>query len=179
MDIDRLFRLREPFDCTHPASARCEQLVLGSAQELKHAHCFSDGFLTERKLRKIEISLEKVKSSLIVSENKLGKSKELFEAGFFEESVVNAYTSMFHSARALLYREGIQEKAHYAVYIYLKEKYSRELGSLIESFLYYQQSRKEILYGFNHSSNKDEAENIIDDAERFIDKIKVILELKK
>ena len=49
--------------------------------------------------------------------------------------------SMFHAARALLYKNWIQEKSHFAMYIYLKEKYEVEAifyfgGIEIRSFKY-------------------------------------------
>jgi len=30
--------------------------------------------------------------------------------------ILAAYTAMFHAARAVLYKDGIQEKSHYATY---------------------------------------------------------------
>lgn len=132
-------------------------------------------FFKERKLRRIEKDLGKSKASLLISEQKLGRAKELFQSDFFDQAVLTAYTSMFHSARALLYKDGVQEKSHYAVYAYLDSKYSRVLPKhLINSFLIHQNKRKEILYGFEYDISKDDAESSIVDAEDFLQEAKKI-----
>ncbi|MEK6908864.1 MAG: HEPN domain-containing protein [Nanoarchaeota archaeon] len=130
----------------------------------------------ERKLRKVGADLGKSKQSVIISEKKLKEANELFKSGFYEQSILSAYTSMFHIARAFLYKDGIQEKSHYAVYVYLKEKHSNLISTgLLESFLNHQSERKEILYGFDYSADKDEAKLCIEDAEAFYEQIVEIL----
>lgn len=132
--------------------------------------------LRRRLLRKIAPSDEKTLSSIKISEIKLDESRRLFVSDFFNSAVISAYTSMFHASRALLYKNGIQEKSHYAVYVYLKEKYSNKIPlSLINSFFNYQNKRHYILYGFSENVKKDEAEAMIFDAEEFLNKIKGIL----
>ncbi|MEK6898653.1 MAG: HEPN domain-containing protein [Nanoarchaeota archaeon] len=133
-------------------------------------------FFNERKLRKIAPDLNKSRQSLKIAESKLAEAKELLRAEFYSQAMLSAYTSMFHSARAILYKEGIQEKSHYAVYIYLKENYSNLLsGELLESFLNHQNERKEILYGLDYNPNKNEAESSIEDAELFFVEVTGIL----
>lgn len=130
----------------------------------------------DRKLRKITPDLDKCTQSITIAEKKLRESKELLVSGFYEQSILSAYTSMFHIARSLLYRDGIQEKSHYAVYIYLKEKYYNSISlNLLESFLNHQLERKEILYGFDYSVNLEEAESCIDDAKAFFKEVSDLL----
>jgi len=132
-------------------------------------------FFKKRKLRKIPIDKEKIKRSLEIAEIKLNEAKELFSAEFFNNTVLSAYTSMFHSARALLYNEGIQEKSHYATYFYLKEKFSNKISnSLMISFNHYREIRHELLYGYCNLE-KNDAENIILEAEDFLEEIKKLL----
>lgn len=132
----------------------------------------------ERILKKIPISLDKVKSSIKIAELKLEESKKLFNSEFFNQAVLSSYTSMFHIARALLYSEGIQEKSHYAVYIYLREKYTDKIpNELINSFYNYQKERHNILYGFEEEILKEDAENSILDAEEFLNKILEIINI--
>ena len=136
-----------------------------------------DECVKKRLLRKITPSNEKSKSSIKIAEAKLENSKELFKADFFNESIISAYTSIFHSCRALLFKDGIQEKSHYATYIYIKENYSDKLSKeLINSFYHYQLERHNILYGFEILEySKDEAEEAIINAECFLGKIKKVL----
>src|SRR3989344_5380900 len=76
-----------------------------------------------RLLRKISPDKDKVKRSLEVAEIKLKEVPEAIKLGFHSYGILDAYMCMFHAARALLYNDGIQEKSHYAIYIYLKERY--------------------------------------------------------
>ena len=135
-----------------------------------------DDLFKDRKLRKIYPDLDKSHQSVKISQNKLMESKKLIESNFYEQSVLSAYTSMFHIARALLYKDGVQEKSHYAVYIYLKDKYNHLISTKsLQSFLSHQLERKDILYGFDYSVNKEEAESCIQDAEVFFNEIKELL----
>ncbi|MFH1802874.1 MAG: HEPN domain-containing protein [archaeon] len=134
-----------------------------------------DKLFKDRKLRKIEPDLEKVKSSLETSEKKISEAKSLFDSEFFNQVILSAYTSMFHAARALLYGDGVQEKSHYAVYVYLESKYYDKLPmGLLNSFYNYQNSRKELLYGFDYEANKEDAEGAINDARKFLEEVKKI-----
>ena len=136
-----------------------------------------DECLKERILRKISVDLNKVESSIRVAEAKFEKAKELLDSEFFNESVLSAYTSMFHIARALLYKDGIQEKSHYAVYIYLNEKYTKQISkNLINAFYNYQKERHNVLYSFNEELSKEDAEEAVFFASDFLIAIKLILE---
>jgi len=127
-------------------------------------------------LKKINPDKEKSEGSLKIAENKLGKAGDLLKGEFDDESLLSSYTSMFHAARSLLYKEGVQEKSHYAVYVYINEKYANKIPrSLIESFKVYQLERHNVLYGFDKGVSKEEAESAIEDAEEFLNKIKDIL----
>lgn len=130
----------------------------------------------KRLLRKITPDKIKSQQSLKISELKLDSSKKLFEEGFFSEALINSYISMFHASRALLYEEGVQEKSHYAIYIYLNEKFSKKISvSLIESFRNYQLERHNAIYGFESEINSNKAESSITDAEDFLLEVKQIL----
>ncbi len=131
----------------------------------------------KRILRKIPPNLEKANSSIKIAEIKLSEAKKLFDAEFFNNSVLSVYTSMFHAVRAILYKEGIQEKSHYATYIYINEKYSSKIPKhLINSFNILREDRHEILYGFDRDISEGDAETAILDAEEFLEEVKKIYE---
>lgn len=133
-------------------------------------------FFKERKLRNIPVDLEKSKKSLEIAKSKLEEAKKLFSADFYNNSILSVYTSMFHASRALLYKDGIQEKSHYAVYIYIKEKYSDKIPkNLLNSFNNLREERQEILYGFEEDVLKEDVEDAILNAEDFLEKVKEIL----
>ena len=135
-----------------------------------------------RLLRKISPDIEKSRKSLELADEKLKEAKLTLrindKINFFSWSIVNSYMVMFHSARALLYKDGIQEKSHFAVYIYLKEKYSDKISIPVINLLnIYRTERHEALYGLEFKPTKSEAEQAIKDAEDFFKEIKRALNL--
>ncbi len=58
-----------------------------------------------------------------VSEAKLEEAEKALRAGIPDATVILAYTSMFHAARAVLFRDGIVERSHVCLIEYLKETY--------------------------------------------------------
>lgn len=124
----------------------------------------------ERLLRKIKPDREKAKRSLEVAKGKLKMGKEALDKGLLDASLIYAYTSMFHSARALLYRDGIQEKSHVCVVLYLKEKYANSIPYyLIQSLDYFRKERHEALYGLDFEIKEKDAALALKDAEEFIE----------
>ena len=131
----------------------------------------------KRILRKINPDLEKAKKSLEISEAKLEKAKKLFNSEFYSDALLSVYTAMFHASRSLLYKEGVQEKSHYATYIYIRERYSSKIPQkLINSFNLLREERHEVLYGFEEDVSKEEIEEAILDAEEFLEEVKKIHE---
>ena len=132
-----------------------------------------------RLLRKIKPSLEKAKRSLAVAKKKLEEARVAFDSGLLSSCIIMAYTAMFHAARALLYKDGIQEKSHVCTVEYLRKKYSQELPAyLINALDAHRIERHEVLYGIEFVPTKEDCETIIEDAEDFIGKVEKILRLK-
>ncbi len=133
----------------------------------------------ERKLRKITKDLEKSKSSLETAKEKLTVAKKLAGDGYYGPSIIYAYSSMFHSARALLYKDGIQEKSHYCLIQYLKEEYGKTnkidiyLLHIIDSF---RVQRHDVMYGTKKSRYSfEECELCMKSAEKLIKEIKRLI----
>jgi len=132
--------------------------------------------IKERLLRIIPPDMGKQDSSIKTSEKKLKESKALLESVFFSHSLLTSYTSMFHATRALLYRDGIQEKSHYAVCIYLKEKYAGKISKvLLNAFESFQKERHNVLYGFDSDISEEEALEALNYADDFLISIKLLL----
>ena len=130
----------------------------------------------KRLLRKIKPDMNKAKKSLEIGKKKLEEAKMALSSNLFNSCMVMAYTAMFHAARALLYRDGIQEKSHTCVIIYLKENYLEKLSlSLINALDAHRIERHEALYGIEFIITKDDCETAIEDAEIFIKKVEELL----
>ena len=138
-----------------------------------------DECLKKRMLRKTQPDIKKAKRSLEISENKLTTAKNAYEKELYGPTIIYGYTSMFHSSRALLYRDGIQEKSHICLVLYIREKYKDIiLPYLINSLDSFRRERHETLYGLDFIETKKDAKLSIDDAEKLLKTVKKILKQK-
>lgn len=129
-----------------------------------------------RLLRKIPPDKEKSKRSLEVSKERLANMEKIEKAGFFQFAILDAYMAMFHASRALLYRDGIQEKSHFAIFIYLKEKYASKIPINVLNFLnIHRIERHETMYGLEYDPKIDDAKTAMEDARTFVKEIERIL----
>lgn len=96
------------------------------------------------------------------------------DAGLFRWAFIAAYTSMFHAGRAILYRDGVKERSHYCIYVYLREKYSGKIEAKYFSELdLLREQRHRTMYGDNEVRLKDvekeEAEDAVKTARGFLE----------
>ena len=125
-----------------------------------------------RLLRKIEPDEEKSKKSLEISKQKLNEAERAIKLEIYEYAILESYMAMFHASRALLYKAGIQEKSHFAVFVYLKEKYSDKIPLHILNFLnIHRIERHEAMYGLEYKPEKQDAVIALEDAKIFIAEI--------
>ncbi len=130
----------------------------------------------KRLLRKIPVDNEKVKKSLKLAAKNLQDGKDIEKTNNLNFAILAAYMSMFHAARALLYKEGVQEKSHFAVFIYLKEEHSKQIGDdLVFEFNNAREQRHESLYGLESEFNIKDTNHIIKVAKQFLKKIRNII----
>lgn len=136
------------------------------------AECFE-----KRLLRRTEPDPNKARRSLEIAKSKLKTAKESFEKELYGPTIIYGYTSMFHSSRALLYKDGISEKSHYCLVLYIRENYKKDIAPyLINSLDSYRKERHETLYGLEFIETKKDASLIIKDAGQLLEKVKEILE---
>ena len=136
---------------------------------MKLEECFKEGLL-----RKTEPSIEKAKRSLEVSGEFIEKAKDNLKIKNYGIVIFCSYTSMFHAARAILFRDGIKERSHICIVSYLREKYS-ELRNLVNMLDSYRKSRHTSLYSLDYLIDEKDAEEAIKDAEIFRKKIEGIM----
>lgn len=125
-----------------------------------------------RLLRKINPDKEKCKKSLEISKLRLKEAGQAIKLEIFNYAVLESYMAMFHASRALLYKEGIQEKSHFAMFVYLKEKYSDKIPLHIINLLnIHRTERHEAMYGLEYKPEKQDALVALEDAETFVKEI--------
>jgi len=129
--------------------------------------CFEQGML-----RKGKVEVEKINGSIEISKDFLNKADKVFEINEYGIAFLMAYNSMFHSARALLFKYGVTERSHFCMILYLKEKFreNSELLDFLNIMDSYRGIRHKIQYGGENYSELDGSE-AIKDAKGFLEKV--------
>jgi uncharacterized protein (UPF0332 family) len=112
--------------------------------------------------------------------DKIARANELHANGFFDESLVASYSAMFQAARAVLFNEGIIEKNHYCVILYLTERHSSDIGLEMISWLdTYRLERHQWFYGVERlGTDMQESEEAIRRAGEFLERAQKVLNRK-
>ncbi|MEW6593103.1 MAG: HEPN domain-containing protein [Candidatus Hadarchaeota archaeon] len=125
-------------------------------------------------MRRIRPDLLKARKSTEAAQLKLEEAEALLADNHNDAALIYAYSSMFSSGRAILYKDGIQEKSHYCLAKYLEEEYAKkgkidiEAITMLNSF---REERHTIMYGFEEVEvTTEEAREAIATAEKFLSK---------
>jgi len=112
------------------------------------------------------------------AKRRLDAAYHLFKDGFYEDAVNRAYYSMYFAAKALLLKKDITVKTHKG----LLSKFGLEFVNegVVEE--YYgralriaEELREEADYSISREISKEEAESVVEDAEKFLERIKRVL----
>ena len=136
--------------------------------------CYSKGLLRKRRP-----DLGKSERAMELAYKDLERANKLLESNFYMESRLLSYTGMFQAARALLFKDGIFERSHFCVVEYLRENYVKK-HILDTSYVNWLDTlrtiRHESLYGLEIAEEtSEEAEDALEKASRFIEKIASIV----
>ena len=132
--------------------------------------------IEERKLVRIEPDRKLVTKEIKGAEYDLNCARESLGRKDFKWATIQAYYSMFHAARALLYSEGYREKSHRALSIALRELFgvSGKLNrGTLRNFEEAMDLREEADYGLEFSEAS--SAEIVGDAKKFLDMAKKTL----
>lgn len=135
--------------------------------------CFSQGLL-----KKIKPSADMTRKSFHIADDTLLKAKDNFKLGHFDVTVVLCYTAMFHAARAVLFRDGVKERSHVRIVLYLKNKYP-DLMAYANMLDAYRHSRHTTLYGLDIIIKDADATTAMRSAVEFILKMRNFLGMLK
>lgn len=141
---------------------------------MKIEDCLNEGLLVKTKP-----DLEKAKASIDMAGHKLELAEKEFEYEIFENAVISAYASMFHAARALLFKDGYKERSHFAIYVFVSEKYSNRIErKYLNELNSLRLQRHELMYGLEKSAEVQEveAESAIQIARGFLETIRKIIQ---
>jgi len=84
-----------------------------------------------------------------------------------------AYMGYFHAARAVLIRDGIREKSHYCIGVYLESYHEAGLleDEWVLQFDHMRGLRQEDQYSLDARPGLDEVRQAVSDAQKFIDRM--------
>jgi uncharacterized protein (UPF0332 family) len=103
-------------------------------------------------------------------------SKESFDRGNHKWATIQAYYSMFHTSRALIYNKKYREKSHYCLVIALEHLYL-EKGLIEKGFIESLTLGKDLGESADYRSifSKEGADNLIKMADQFLTTAKKLL----
>lgn len=134
--------------------------------------------LAERKLMKASISKGMIRKELQAASNDLRDSRDSLDERKFKWATIQAYYSMFHSARALLYSRGYRERSHHGLSVALRVLFGNQLGTeLTSAFEEGMELRQEADYGLKFS--EEGALETADGAEELLTKASDLLKDKR
>ncbi len=133
--------------------------------------------LDDRKIQRIRADRKLVSKELDASKTDLKDAEESLKFDKHKWATIQAYYSMFHAARALVFHKGYREKSHHALLVALGELYSNEIeASLVQEFEHAMLLRQEADYGLKFSDSGAQA--VMESAERFLARAKTLLKSK-
>jgi uncharacterized protein (UPF0332 family) len=136
---------------------------------MKIAECFQKGLL-----KRTSTDMENALRSLELSRSNIEDAAENFSIHRYRVVAISSYSSMFHAARAILFRDGIKERSHECIPVYLKEKYPQleTLANILDS---YRRFRHDAIYGLDFAIDDKEAKAALDSAKEILEKIKIFI----
>lgn len=116
------------------------------------------------------------------AEERLSAAEYLLKGGYYNDAVSRAYYSMFYAARALLSTREIYPKGHKGVILKFGLEFVREdfIEKVYGCALSHAKDRREAAdYDIEKKISEEEAESIVEDAKRFLERIKRAIEEMK
>ncbi len=111
-----------------------------------------------------------------IAENKLHSAQVLLENDIFDDSISRSYYAMFNAAKALLLTEDSSPKTHVGVNSELGKLFRDRIEpSLLRKLTEIQGLREKADYT-NYRPEKEEAEDILDTGEKFVEEASNLVE---
>lgn len=135
--------------------------------------CFKKGLL-----KKWDTTKEMVEKELELSRINLEEAMDLRDLKKYSASIIFSYTSAFHSARSILYRDGYSERSHACLIEYLYENYvlkgklEGKHASMLDEL---RKKRHDTFYGELMGVDEMEAKEATDFARDFLKHIEILL----
>ena len=131
--------------------------------------------IEKRFLEKIKPAIDLVEKELREAEYDIEKAENAFEDEDYKWCIVKAYYTIFHAARALLFKIGLREKRHFAIRVVLEDlnKHGKLEMKYVNDFNAAVSSREDADYHYTYS--KEIADHNLEIANEFLDRIKILI----
>lgn len=114
------------------------------------------------------------------AEERIKAAEYLLKEGFYQDSISRSYYGMYHAAKALLEQEDITAKTHSGLIRMIGKEFVKT-GKIEESlgkaFSMAEEDRETADYNIEIDFDREEAKERLEDAKRFLEKAKEILNL--
>lgn len=133
-------------------------------------------FLERGKIKTFSKTKQLVSKELNLAKEDLKTAQESFEIENYKWTTIQAYYSMFHSARALIYKKSYREKSHFCLMEALKSFYISE-NILPARFLEALQLGKSLRENADYYGDfdKEGTASMVESAKDFLKEAKLIL----
>ncbi len=115
-------------------------------------------------IRREGVKPEEMSGSISMAKHFLERAEGNMEMNFYDTAFLLAYNSMFHVARALLFKAGYKERGHFAMVSALEQLYksNKEILGFVNILNSYRISRHAIQYSGELSSELESTQAIKD-----------------
>ena len=136
--------------------------------------CFKRG-----QLRSVQPSHEKAISSMKEARIWVEESRKAISSGANRSAFISIYLVYFHSARSILFNDGIREKSHYCIGVYLEYLVEKKKLEPKWPMLFHviRQQRHSTQYSFNIEPSEDEIDYQLKEAIIFLDRMGDLIDL--
>jgi len=130
----------------------------------------------------LKLDRDEIRDHITLAEECLEEAKNLLSNGFYRGAVSRAYYSMYHAAKALLLTKNVTPKKHTGVLRmlgleFVNKGYLEEIYA--EAYKYAFDIRQKADYGVEFKIEKEVAEEVVKNAEIFLQRIiKTIEEMR-
>ncbi len=138
---------------------------------MKIEDCFKNELLIKK-----GASSEKALLSLKSAKTYIKKARDNVAIKNYDIAIFAAYTSMFHSIRSILFKDGIKERSHICLLIYVKHTYP-ELSEIVNNVDVYRRFRHTVLYGLDTIASQEEAKTSIEVAKEVYISVEKLVKL--
>ena len=127
-------------------------------------------------LKRTRPSKDKARKSIKIAEGYPKKAPDNLKMGHHDVALTLFYRAMFHAARAVLFNDGLKERSHVCMIVYLKQTYP-EMRKSMNTLDSYRRTRHAVVYGLDANLKADDAKIAIELLKDFVSKMKDFLDI--